>query len=125
MTLGVLYAWPHFPKLIYLDNHDQLAALRWKRPRLADATATGTLIFDLCQPSCAGGQLARYPVQLTAERPVTCVVKLRNPSTGAFRHERADIYYDLSSRVGGKAPSGMETYLVRVFNAEHSGCIRN
>ena len=44
------------------DANTSLTGLTWHAWRPGAAAPTGTLVENTCTPSCAGGELVRYPV---------------------------------------------------------------
>lgn len=75
-TPGAFYKYPTGPTQIGLDNHNSIAGLQWAPGSQGDLTGTGTLHWDDCTPSCAGGTYHEVPVQITASNPKQCTAQL-------------------------------------------------
>jgi hypothetical protein len=75
-TPGALYKYPTGPPKIGIDNHDYIDGLQWMAGSQGDLVGTGTLHYDDCNPSCAGGTYQNIPVQITASQPKQCTVQL-------------------------------------------------
>jgi hypothetical protein len=73
-----VFAAPHFPKVIWVSEHDALVGLTWKGAGQDTATATGIFNHDDCLPNCALGTYRHYAIKLTAAHPEWCRVKLDN-----------------------------------------------
>lgn len=50
------------------DANAQLTNVSWNRWGGAKATGTGTFVANTCEPDCARGRDASYPVEITADR---------------------------------------------------------
>jgi hypothetical protein len=75
-TPGALYTYPTGPAKIGLDNVNYIAGLQWASGSQGDLIGTGTLHWDDCTPSCAGGTYHEVPVQITASNPKQCTAEL-------------------------------------------------
>jgi hypothetical protein len=75
-TPGALYPNPTGPAYIGIDNHDYIAELQWAPGSHGNLVGTGTLHWDDCSPSCAGGTYSTVPVQITMSTPQQCTVQL-------------------------------------------------
>ena len=75
-TPGALYKYPSGPPKIGIDNHNWIDSLQWAAGSQGDLVGTGTLHYDDCSPSCAGGTSETFPVRLTASNPQQCTVQL-------------------------------------------------
>lgn len=85
---GVLYSWPHFPEGIQLNNDTGISGLRWSRGSLGAARASGRFSEDLCTKSCAGGPFEKFPVEVVASRPGSCLLE----ATEVLSHETYQYY---------------------------------
>jgi hypothetical protein len=70
---GALHRHPSFPASIAIDNHDYYSDLKWTIGP-AQATATGNLNERVCDPDCATGTWATFPIKLVASNPQQCSV---------------------------------------------------
>ena len=75
-TPGALYKYPTGPAKIGIDNHNYIDGLQWAPGNQGDLVGTGTMHYDDCNPSCAGGTYHVIPVQITASQPQQCSVQL-------------------------------------------------
>ncbi|HEX3909258.1 MAG TPA: hypothetical protein VHW67_00985 [Solirubrobacteraceae bacterium] len=63
------------PKTLTLtcgDANTYLKGLTWSSFGGATAAAKGTFVIDLCEPNCAAGKNASYPVSVTATKSKKC-----------------------------------------------------
>ncbi len=105
VVLGELYATPHFPTSIEIDNHDVVTKLVWTSIGRSTAVAVGSYHVDTCTPNCAAGHYQSYAIRLSASHPEACTVKLYNPTTGSLRPRHAYVYDVLVAKVlAGRPP---------------------
>lgn len=52
------------------DGNQSLDSLRWSNWGADRATASGSMVLNTCEPSCANGTMRRYPVRVVASRLV-------------------------------------------------------
>jgi hypothetical protein len=69
------------------DGNTVLKGLKWSSFGGATAQAKGTFVIDLCEPNCAEGKTASFPVTVKASSPRSCKHGLRvyNKLTLAFK----------------------------------------
>jgi hypothetical protein len=69
------------------DGNTVLKGLKWSSFGGASALALGTFVIDLCEPNCAEGKTASFPVTVKASSPRNCKGGLRvyNKLTLAFK----------------------------------------
>jgi hypothetical protein len=82
------------PKTVTLtcgDGNTVLKGLTWSRYGGASAKAKGTFVINLCEPNCAAGKAASFPVTVTASSPRNCKGGLR-------------VYNKLSLQFPGRTP---------------------
>jgi hypothetical protein len=82
------------PKTVTLtcgDGNTVLKGLTWSSYGGASARAKGTFVINLCEPNCAAGKAASFPVTVTASSPRNCKGGLR-------------VYNKLSLQFPGRAP---------------------
>lgn len=72
------------------DGNTVLKGLKWSSFGGASAQAKGTFTIDLCEPNCAAGKAASFPVTVTASSPRNCKGGLRvyNKLTLAFKGKK-------------------------------------
>lgn len=99
VVLGKLYATPHFPTSIEIDNHDVVTHLVWTSIGRSTAEAVGTYRVDTCTPNCAAGSYKSYTIKLDASHPETCTVKVYDRKTGSLRPRRAYVYDALVAKI--------------------------
>jgi hypothetical protein len=99
-----LYTRPTYPKRLGIDNVDWIdiqSVTSWGSDSM---TMTGVLNYNNCQPSCAGGQMFTFPVQVVATAPQTCAVHVNK--LGSTSLEQAYVYSKISvNALGGSPPS--------------------
>lgn len=100
----VVYAWPHFPSHIQIDNEAGLSGLRWSLGRSLSAHASGVLEVDLCSKNCASGPLKKFHISVEASRPKVCPVATYETAA----HENYLYYRHIYgySAVAGSVPAG-------------------
>lgn len=54
------------------DGNFALTRLSWTSWTRRHAVATGTAVINLCDPTCAGGRFASFPVNVELRRPRRC-----------------------------------------------------
>lgn len=82
------------PKSVTLtcgDGNTVLKGLTWSSYGGASAKAKGTFTINLCEPNCAAGKAASFPVTVTASSPRNCKGGLR-------------VYNKLSLQFPGRTP---------------------
>jgi hypothetical protein len=82
------------PKTVTLtcgDGNTVLKGLAWSSYGGASAKAKGTFVINLCEPNCAAGKAASFPVTVTASSPRSCKGGLR-------------VYNKLSLQFPGRTP---------------------
>lgn len=82
------------------DGNTVLKGLKWSSFGGATAQAKGTFTIDLCEPNCAAGKAASFPVTVTASSPRNCKGGLR-------------VYNKLTLAFKGKSPKKTEGSLTR------------
>lgn len=97
-TYGI-WSWPNFPASIRIDNHEGFTGLQWTRHSVATASATGTVYYDLCTQSCAGGPIRQAPIELVASNPRVCTVQVFDLHASAWRLQRAYVYDTLRGQL--------------------------
>jgi pimeloyl-ACP methyl ester carboxylesterase len=90
--LGSLYNYPNFPASIGLNNHDYISGLRWTQVNQNSGTAVGTLHYDNCTPSCAGGSYLTDPVELLTSAPQHCTVQVYKQNTDVSTAKAAYVF---------------------------------
>jgi hypothetical protein len=60
------------PGRLMVSSDGELQGLRWTRWNAGTATGAGTLRLRDCDPSCAGGGIARVPATVVLSRPRVC-----------------------------------------------------
>jgi hypothetical protein len=82
------------PKALTLtcgDGNTVLKGLTWSSFGGSSAQAKGTFVINLCEPNCAEGKTASYPVSAKASAPRNCKGGLR-------------VYNKLTLQFTGRAP---------------------
>ncbi len=82
------------PKTVTLtcgDGNTVLKGLTWSSYGGATAKAKGTFVINLCEPNCAAGKAASFPVTVTASSPRNCKGGLR-------------VYSKVTLEFSGRAP---------------------
>lgn len=79
----VLYSSPTYPKELAIDNHEGIAIQSLDTWNPETMIMTGILDHDECQPDCAAGPIAKFPVRVVATDPQTCAL-LRNQSASTL-----------------------------------------
>jgi hypothetical protein len=59
------------------DGNTVLKGLKWSSYGGASAKAKGTFVINLCEPNCAEGKVASFPVTVKASDPRSCKGGLR------------------------------------------------
>jgi hypothetical protein len=59
------------------DGNTVLKGLKWSSFGGASAQAKGTFVINLCEPNCAAGKAASFPVTVKASSPRNCKRGLR------------------------------------------------
>jgi predicted secreted protein len=73
------------------DGNTVLKGLEWSSFGGATAQAKGTFVINLCEPNCADGKAASFPVTVKASDPRKCKGGLR-------------VYNKLTLKFNGRAP---------------------
>jgi hypothetical protein len=87
------------PKLLTLtcgDGNTVLKGLSWTNFGKSSATAKGTFVIDLCEPNCAEGKNASYPVSVKA--------------TGAKKCKGTSVYGKLTLTFTGHKPKSANNF---------------
>jgi hypothetical protein len=99
-----LYVSPSYPQRLGIDNADWIDIQTVNSWGPYSLTMTGVLNYNNCQPSCAGGQMLTFPVQVVATAPQTCSVQVGK--LGSTSPEDAYVFSKISvNALSGSPPS--------------------
>jgi hypothetical protein len=99
-----LYVRPTFPKRLGIDNVDWIDIKSVNTWGPDSMTMTGVLNYNNCKPSCAGGQMFTFPVQILATAPQKCTVQVNE--SGSTSPQEAFVYSKISiNALSGNPPA--------------------